>query len=483
MKFLALSLLVYGGLTAWVASRVDATTEEWTYTFSHLALAAALNAHLLHAARARSLALLSPPVVFLLVSQLYFTINGLKYFSPILLYPQFELSLTAQFVGSVAGAVVLFACALLLRTQRGPTSARVLGWICGYWPDLRRLLLVSVAGSLACKAALFMLGYGSPYADTEFTEHVVRSYADFFLILGNETFGLSSLLLGSLYLMRPRVGDRRRPLTAAAAFVGVLTQVAHMLLFIKARMILLVTAVIVALTAEIRSRRTAERLLALLFLALPPVSLLGMQLTLLLGRINVPEETGLRLAIGAINRRADLTDFATAIVVNSAGEAHDAGIVTSAALNAVPLVVFPGKREIVKDVYSKILNEHLGWPAYEGGIMLADYQDSAFSAGVMSFGVVGFALVPLALIWLLYQAARGLERIFKRSGYGLALLALSLAAMRVEVEWATIPLSLRQAVLVGVIFWTVVWAAREGHRILMVASRPAAGITPRGGPA
>lgn len=478
MRFLALSLAVYGGLTAWLTSRVDATTAEWAYTFTHLALAAALNSHLLYAARVRNLALLSPPVVFLLVSQLYFTVNGLKYFSPILLYPQFELSLTAQFVGSAAGALVLFACGLLLRAQRGPTPERVFGWIGGYWPDLRRLLLVSVAGSLACKGALFLLRYGSPYTDSAYSEHTVRTYGDYFLILGNETFGLISLFLGSLYLMRRRGGDRPRPLTAAVALVGVLAQIAHILLFLKARMILLMTAVIIALTAEVRSRRAAESLLRLLFLALPPLSLLGMQLTLLLGRINVPEETGLRLAIGAINRRADLTDFAAAIIVNSGGQAHDAGIISSAALNAVPLLVFPNKREIVKDVYSKILNDHLGWPAYDEGVMVADYQDSAFSAGVMSFGLIGFALVPIALIWLLYQGTRWLERMFKRTGYGLALIALSLAAMRVEVEWASIPFILRQTVVMGLAFWLAVWAARELHRVMRIASHtPQVGMT------
>ena len=477
MSFFALSVLVYGGLTAWLTSRLDGTSAEWGYTFGHLAIAAALNAHLLYTARLRQLALLSPPVVFLLVCQLYFSVNGLKYFSPILLYPQFDLGLTAQFLGSVAGAAVLFVCALLLRMQRGPTSSQVFGWIARYWPDLRRLLLIAVIGSLVCKVALFRLGYGSPYIGGMYSENAIRSYEDFFLLLGNDAFGVMSLFLGSLYLMHRRTGGSARPLTAMLAALGVLLQLAYTLLFLQARMVLLVMAMTMALAAEVRSRRTAENFLRALFLILPPLSLIGLQLTLLLGRVNVPEETGMRLAIGAINRRTDLTDFATAIIVSSGGEAHDAGIITSAALNAVPRVIFPGKHEFVEDVYSEILNDQLGWPAYEEGSVLADYQDSAFSAGVMSFGVIGFALIPLGFVWFWYQVSRWVERWFKGIAYGFALLAASLIAMRVEVEWSAIPLNFRQGMSMAVIFIVAAWFARELRRFVAIAARPPAGAT------
>ena len=101
----------------------------------------------------------------------------------------------------------------------------------------------------------------------------------------------------------------------------------------------------------------------MMLIVLPAASLLGVQLTLWLGRVNLPEDTGMRLGIAAINRRADLTDFATAIAVYSNGKAHDPAIITAAVLNAIPRVVFPDKQDVVKDVYSDILEKHLGWPA------------------------------------------------------------------------------------------------------------------------
>jgi hypothetical protein len=482
MIFFGLSVLLYGGLTAWLAVSLDGTTAEWAYTLAHMSLAAALNAHLLYTARLRKLALLSPPVVFLLACQLYFSINSLKYFSPILLYPQFDLGLTAQFIGSVAGGAVLFAGALLLRTQREPTSERVFGWVQRYWPDLRRLLLLTVVGSVVCKLALVRLGYGSAYTGGMYTENQVRSYEDFFLLLGNDSFGVMSLFLGTLYLLHRRTG-RPRPLVATVAALGVLTQLAYTLLFLQARMILLVMAMTVALAAEVRSRRTAENFLRGLFLVLPPLSLIGLQLTLLLGRVNVPTDTGMRLAIGAINRRADLTDFATAIIVRSRGEAHDARIITSAVLNAVPRFMFPNKQEYVKDVYSEILNDQLGWPAYEENSVLADYQDSSFSAGVMAFGVPGFTLLPLFLVWFWYQIARWIGRWFHGIAYGFALLAASLIAMRVEVEWSAIPLNFRQGISMAVIFIVAGWVARETRRAVAIASRPAAQADRPGVPA
>lgn len=483
MTFFAVSVVAYGLLVAWLAALLEATTAEWAYTLGHLVLAAAANAWLLASARARSLSLVgSAPVAFLVVAQLYFTVNGLKYFSPILLHPQLDLGLTAQFVGSAAGAVVLLASAGLLRLQGGPTRERVLAWMDRYRADLRRLMVVSVAGSIVCKVALFRLGYGSTYTDAEFSDRAVRTYGDFFILLGNETFGLLSVLLGTIYLLRPRAG-RARPATALMAVLGVLAHVAYSLLYLKARMIILVTLVIVALAADVRSRRLAERLVQLMLILVPAASLLGVQLTLLLGRVNLPEDTGTRLAIAAINRRADLTDFATAVVLHSKGEAHDASIVTSAALNAVPRIVFPGKQEVVRDVYSEILDRHLGWPAYADGEMLADYQDSPFSAGVMAFGVVGFLLLPPALVWLLYLLGRGLERGVGGVAFGVGLMALWLASMRVEVEWATIPLNLRQAASMGIVAWIVIRLARLLHQFLVVASRPpgpAAAVLPRG---
>ena len=119
MKFFTLSLLVYAGLVAWLVERVDGTTAEWTFTLGHLALAAAINAHLLWVARRRSLSFLGcAPLAFLVVYHLYFSLSALKYFSPILLYPQFDLSLRDQFVGSAAAAVVLFCGALVLGRRR-----------------------------------------------------------------------------------------------------------------------------------------------------------------------------------------------------------------------------------------------------------------------------------------------------------------------------------------------------------------------------
>jgi hypothetical protein len=472
MMFFGLSVAAYAALIAWLASRLDASTAEWGYALGHLVLAATVNAFLIRSARAKSLSLLgSAPVAFLVVSQLYFTVNGLKYFSPILLNPQFDLSLTAQFVGSAAGGLVLFASAFLLRLQRGPESGRVLAWIDRYWADLRRLMMVSVAGSLICKAALFQLGYGSVYTDTTYSDRAVRTYSDFFILMGSDTLGMLSLFLGMMYLLRRRTG-RPRPVTAFVALMGVLIQVAYALIYLKARMILLVAFVILALAAEVRSRRLAERLLQVMLIVLPAASLFGVQLTLWLGRVNLPEDTGTRLGIAAINRRADLTDFATAIVVNSNGKAHDAAIITSAVLNAIPRAVFPDKLDVVRDVYSDILEKHLGWPAYVDREMIADYQDSAFSAGVMSFGVVGFVLVPLGLIWGLYLVSRGLERTFHGLAYGVGLLSLWLVALRVEVEWDSIPFSLRQAAIMGVVAYVLLRISRLFHDALRVSIRP-----------
>ena len=475
MIFLGLSLLCYGVLTWWLTGQAGGTREEWLFTLGHLSLAAAINAHLLYVARRKSLSLLAcPPLGFLLVSQVYFTINGIKYFSPILLYPQFDLTLGQQFAGSLAGGLVLFLCSLLLYRQRGPTTGAIREWLVRFRPDLRRLVIGSAVGSLACKAVLVGLGYGSAYTDSAYTEHAVRSYGDFFLLLGNDVFGALSLTFGAIYLAQPRFG-RSRPAAAAIAAAGFLLQIGYVLLYLKARMIVLVGCISLAIAAETISRARAERALQALFLLLPPASLLGVQLTLLIGRINLPEETGIRLAIGAVNRRAELTDFATAILVQSHGSAHDASIITAAVLNTIPRVVFPGKTEYVKDVYSRILEQKLGWPAGSTVEDLeADYLDTSFSNGVMSFGWAGFVAVPLAIVWVFQVLSHWLLRMVHGVGFGLALVALYLAAMHIEGEWASIPFTYRQALLIGLLAFAIVWFGRMVRHVLLVATTPVA---------
>jgi hypothetical protein len=471
VSFFALSLLVYGGLTFWLTGRVDGTTAEWGYTVLHLTLAAAINAHLLWVARRRQLSFLGcAPLAFLVVHHFYFTMAGLKYFSPILLYPQFNLTFEAQLLGSVAGAGVLFVCGLVLRSQPGPSSARMQMWVERYWPDIRRLMIISVLGSILCKVVLYQLGYGSIYSESAYNPNAVRGYGDFFILLGNDTFGVLSLVFGLVYVLHPPIGQRR-PLTFLLAACGVLIQVMYALLYLKGRMILLTAPITFALAAEVVSHRRAERLLQILLLVLPPASLLGVQLTLLIGRFNLPEDTGLRLAIGAVNRRADLTDFPTAVVLNSGGQAHDVRIVSQALLNAVPRAFFPGKEEAIKDVYSQIL-EQLGWPAGFGEDLQADYLDTAFSNGVLAFGPVGFVVLPLLLVALYGWLAAVLERTFRGLAYGLTLIPLCLAAMHIEGEWVWIPLNLRQGVSFAIICLAIVAAARLAHEVMVVATRP-----------
>jgi hypothetical protein len=55
VSFFALSLVVYGGLVGWLTNHLQATAAEWGFTLAHLALAGAINAHLIWVARRRSL--------------------------------------------------------------------------------------------------------------------------------------------------------------------------------------------------------------------------------------------------------------------------------------------------------------------------------------------------------------------------------------------------------------------------------------------
>ena len=472
MRFFGLSLLVYGLLTAWVAGHVRATTEEWAYTMAHFAIAAAGNAYLLWLIARRRLAMFaSPVIVFLLLNQLYFTFNALKYFSPILLFPQFNLSLAAQFWGSVAGALILMLCITLVgRFGRVPLEATV-AWARRYWPDLRRVALAAVLIDAACKATLVALGYGSSYTESVYTEVAVRSYWDFLVFLGSNVFGLLVLLLAPVLLLGSRQLGRVPWGIRAIVLAGLAFNLAYSVLFLKARAPILIAAVFFALGSTVVSLHSGIRWTRILMLALPPLSLLSVQLTLAIGRTNLPEDAGLRLAIGFVNRRTDLTDFSTALLLNSRGGAYDPAIATHAILNAIPRANFPGEEAVVRDVYSEILGR-LGWPAGLGIEQLADYQDSIISTGVMAFGYAGFLLVPLLQTLALCIVAQVARRAGGLAG-GLALLAFTVSAAHIEVEPATLALDYRQALSSLVLLGALALALRVLAHTVRVATLPA----------
>ena len=144
----------------------------------------------------------------------------------------------------------------------------------------------------------------------------------------------------------------------------------------------------------------------------------------------------------------------------------------AAVLNTVPRFLFVGTEKVVPDVYSEILGT-LGWEAYSDGKMLADYQDSIFSAGVMAGSVVGFVLLPLLLTWLLEVIARLAGPHVSRPVFGFVFIPLWLSAAHIEVEWATILLNLRQAFTMTVTALFLAGILRGLYRILVIASRPA----------
>lgn len=472
MSFFVLSLLVYGVLTAYVAGHVRGTAEEWVYAMAHFTLAAAGNAYLLRVITRRNLAMFASPVIaFLLLNQLYFTFNALKYFSPILLFPQFNLSLAAQFWGSAAGAAVLWLCIALAARFGSPEADVVLGWARRHWPDVRRVAVAAVLTDVGCKSALVALGYGSTYTDAAYTIVAVRSYWDFLLFLGSNVFGMLVLFLAPVLLL----GNRHLgpvPLTLrAVVLAGFLFNLAYSVIFLKARAPVLIASVFFIFAISLMSLRAGVRWTRILMLALPPLSLLSVQFTLAIGRTNLPEDAGLRLAIGFVNRRTDLTDFSTALLLNSRGTAYDPAIMTEAILNAIPRAIFPGKDAVLRDIYSQILGR-LNWPAGLGLEQLADYQDSIISTGVMAFGYIGSVIVPLLHTLALCLVARFASRWVGGLLGGLALLAFTLSAAHIEVEPATLVLDYRQAISTLVLLAGLTAVLRLGVHTLRVAAMP-----------
>jgi hypothetical protein len=51
-------------------------------------------------------------------------------------------------------------------------------------------------------------------------------------------------------------------------------------------------------------------------------------------------------------------------------------------------------------------------------------------------------------------------------------LSLWIAALRIEIEWSAIPLSLRSAAAMGIVAYVVLWISRLFYGVLRVSIRP-----------
>ncbi len=451
--FFGLSLIAHSTLALVVSAEANVSDDRLGYCLGHFLLAAILNALLLRIIRRRSLSLLgSPALAFVLISQLYFTMSAIKYLEPFPLYSMFDLDYRERFVGTLVGFGSLLTAHVLLAAAPQPKLENLRDFFDRNSLSIARTLAVTLILDLLIKAYLFSIGFGSGYADAGLTVRETRNPIELFAIFADAYIGpFVFILAGGLLLQRHlRIG---KGYTLLAAAVVVLLPVLLITLF-KARILILIFAVLILFCLQLRSARAAQGALQGLFIAGPMVAVFGVFIaTIAMGRDfrEFGVQPSLSFNAGLVGWRTDLTDFGFALMKKSDGAALDPLIVPQALLNSVPAALWVGKDEALEDRYTASLNR-LGWPAGLGENEVVDYNDNAMSSMAMSFGAGGMFLgFPLYALWLsilTWMVQSGL-----RGGLGSVLLVfLGIIGMRTEIDWSAMFLYARDFVLFSVLF-------------------------------
>jgi hypothetical protein len=459
--FLWLNAAVAALLVGFVTLGLESTFEPGFYAFTHAMLAACLTALLFRVIARRRLSLLGSPVAsVLIVADLYFTLNSVKYFAPNRAYTAFTHTDFERFIASVGAWLVLVAGTGLLAVLPRFTVAQFQEW----WQRDRTLhatLWIMLAASTAGRLFLYRAGYGGGYADTEYSAARIRAYWDILIMSGTFFFELVAFVLGACFL----VDGARRSTRRHWAMLGAVLAVASSFLwaaYAQARMPFLFLMLLGMFALQVRSQRRAMLALQMFLLLLPITAVAGANVfTSMLGRSNVVG-FGLRDTVGELGYRADLTDLAAAIYIRAKGDYAGSTVVVDAVSNAVPRVFWPRKDESYTNAYYNFIVDH--------GMPRVDYIETPFSNGVVAYGAAGFLLWPLVYMMGLAAIAWGTAAVpMGPRARALGLITLGLLAMRVENEWEGVMLLVRDYFLLApvlIVLTTIVLALRRRPKAL-----------------
>jgi hypothetical protein len=454
--FLWLNAALAALLVAFITLGLRSTFEPGFYVFAHAMLAAVLTAVILRVIVRRRMSLIGSPLAsVLIVSDLYFTLNSVKYFVPNRAYTAFTQTDLERFLASLAAWVVLMAGVGLLAVLPRMTVQQFQTW----WHrdrTLRATLYFTLLASTAGRLFLYAAGYGGGYANTEFSAARIRTYWDLLIMSGTGFLELVAFVLGACFIVDGARTAGRRLWTMLASVLAIVFALLWAG-YAQARMPFLFLMLLAMFAMQVRSHKRAMLALQLFLLVLPITAVTGANVfTSLLGRGNVGGFT-LRETVGELGYRADLTDLAAAIYIRGKGAYAGSAVVVDAVSNAVPRVFWPGK----DDYYTNAYYTHI----VDIGMPRVDYIETPFSNGVVAYGAAGFVLWPLTYMLLLGMVA-GLTRVapIGARARALGLITLGLLAMRVENEWEGVMLLFRDYFLLAPILiglTTVILAIRE----------------------
>jgi len=445
-RFFIFSNLLYITVSSYLYWQLNLASDALIYVLAHFFLASVANTILVKKVIKNNICLISSPVTcFLIITQVYITFSSLKYFADnSTFYPMFELTKKDQFIGSLLGVTVVFIILLFLNRSYFVTPYKFTNWVNKYVRVILFLSIILLCISLVTKIILLTQGYGSTYSDSLFTKLELRKRSDAIFLNINEIVDQFLIIYFFLLYQIYKINSGNRFIKYIFLFIAV-SFFLYNLLFFKSRLLILFFLVIVILLVQAFQPRKGMLYLAILLMFLPVTIGILPLLNGLLGRDNLMSDS-LELLIQITSYRADLTDYAYAILKKSDFMGLNPDILLQGILNAIPNVLFPGKDLFTKDAYSIGLDK-IGWEAKtDTSIEIIDYQDSFFSAGAMSFGILGFILVPILFIKALNFISLLIDRKIAIGFSAILIFPLISIALKLEVEFSNIFINLRNSI-------------------------------------
>ena len=293
-------------------------------------------------------------------------------------------------------------------------------------------------------------GYGSTYSNSLFTKLELRQRNDAILLNINEIVDQFVIIYFFLLNQIYKIKSTNRFLRFITLFLAIIL-FTYNLIFFKSRLLILFFILILILLLQAFQPKRGILCLCILLIFLP-VSIGTLPLlNWLLGRENLMSDS-FELLIQITSYRADLTDFAYAILKKSNFIGLNPDIFNQGFLNSIPNLLFPGKDLFVIDAYSFGLDK-IGWQGkLDTSLEIIDYQDSLFSSGAMTFGIIGFLLVPIIYIRTLDFFASYFGRKSKLSFNALLIFPLIISALKIELEFSNIFINIRNSIQMIFIF-------------------------------
>lgn len=455
-RFFFVSLFTYLFVTIYLFSQLNVPAQALFFVLAQFLVVSISNSFLLYKIRKYNVCIITSPVsCFLIISQIYLTFSSLRYFADSnTFYPMFELSKSDQFIGYFISQVVILILILRIHKYYFIKENKFLEWISKNYSEIFYFSFFLLMVSISAKLILVNLGYGSTYSESLFTKLEVRTRYDAIILNINEVVDQFLIIYFILLYYFKKQSSRKFSFSSFLFLFISITLFFYNLMFFKSRLLILYFVIIFLLIQQAYNSKKGIRNISL-FLIFLPVSISVIPfLNVLLGRDNLMSDS-VELLIQITSSRADLSDFAYAILLKSNFIGLNPDIAWQAFLNSIPNFLFPGKDILTVNAYSVGL-EKINWQSKsESSLEIIDYQDSLFSAGAMGFGILGFILVPLFYINFLNRAAIFLHKYFKFGFNGFFIFPLITSSLRLELEFSNIFINLRnsfQMIVTSLIF-------------------------------